>query len=863
MSILERVFSFGFFLFLLSVSFLMPRTSYGQPSEIEFIDFEMSDTVFIGGTLTVVGVLKNNGTMPIPAELALRMATGTTDNPPVPYGDDYFENNFNNAVIQPGELQPFVRLIEVTEAWFDLANSNLQQDGSTGTLKNAAPAGRIIAVIWPRGDNPQLERQENTAQYKSGFDDAVSYLDSIVVLRPDEKLTSDSYDSNPAILKGSNFQGTFLENLMPEDIVGFRYENDQWMQIPIQIDEMKWVDINTIYGEGAQSSVIDNTVVYADSNTYVGADSIITFDADDELVFMLKDAGNYTDLANGIPLGTLPGTGVEISIQNEKLQSDTYVYLFQQDGSLMQHADSNYVSYNFSLDADYFTSYNILFDNPENSTVITDNYTLNFSDTWITQDINIIEGESSGVDILETYDTYTATNPFVYTDLTLRAFVSNKTGPIRAIRSYIRGDIYDLVEMQKTHFFYTERYDIFTNLRGEPSDPYLFDIINMDVTEEYMNYRSNIDVTPFLMDNVSDSICVTLYNDTPLEWELIEGSQGSMGIIHEILTNDVPNNSDLLHGYWNEGGVNSYVETNGQDDIVMGQTNTGVGMWLNIGELYENSTSPNIEYRRYTYFDEPGMSVETINARSASIQQKPLVDVNTANTQYDINISVYLEGPFLTSDMNNSLNTIYELLPAQDTSLPIIMPYSIAPWNYIGTECDTFINKKYPENTIDWLLVSFRTGLTSETEVAKTMALLTQDGTIEFLNDDILTKEDGNSFYIVIEHRNHIGIITPTPIPVINNKLEYDFRTQNSFNANGTSYGQKQVAPDIWAMFAGECIQEVNGNDINGNDKAQWVIENGTFLIYSPTDFNMDGTVDGQDKAIWFNNNGISGALTR
>jgi len=217
--------------------------------------------------------------------------------------------------------------------------------------------------------------------------------------------------------------------------------------------------------------------------------------------------------------------------------------------------------------------------------------------------------------------------------------------------------------------------------------------------------------------------------------------------------------------------------------------------------------------------------------------------------------------------MDNSLNVIHGLLPGQDTidnmSDSIITPYSVAPWNYLGTECDTFANMQYPENVVDWVLVSFRTGVESDTEVAKTMGLLTQDGTIEFVNDGTLTREDGDSFYIVVEHRNHIGVMSPTPIEVVNAKLEYDFRTQNSFTNNGTRSGQKEIYPGAWGMFAGESVQDANGNDINGGDKGEWAIENGIFRLYSPTDFNMDGSIDGQDKGLWFSNNGISGALSR
>jgi len=213
---LRRMTKSGIFTVLLCICLLIPWTSYGQLSEVEFIDFEMSDTVVIGGTLTVTGILKNNGVEPIPAELALRMATGTTDDPPVAYSNHFLENNFNNGIIYPGELQPFVRLIEVTEEWFDIANSNLQDNENTATIKSVAAGGRVIAIIWPR--------------------DGGLYRDSIVVLQPDEALVQESYDANPGILKGIDLQGTPIEGILPGDIVGFRHDGIEWIQIPIQIE---------------------------------------------------------------------------------------------------------------------------------------------------------------------------------------------------------------------------------------------------------------------------------------------------------------------------------------------------------------------------------------------------------------------------------------------------------------------------------------------------------------------------------------------------------------------------------------------------------------------------------------------------
>ena len=879
----RRITSGIFTTLLLCISLLVAWTpSYGQLSEIEFIDFDMSDTVAIGGTLTITGILKNNGTIPIPGELALRMATGTLDSPPAPYSNHYYENNFNNSIIYPGELQSFVRLIEVTEEWFDIASGNLQQNKNTAMMKSAAARGKVVAVIWPRGGGAQLQNKENSPQFKSAFDNLDMYMDSIVVLQPDELLVQESYDSNPGILTGIEFKSTPLEYAMPDDIVGFRHDGANWIQVPIQVDEMKWVDPYLLYS-GFPSGVNTDSLlikVYADTETHAGADDTPAFDDNDELVFMLKDAGDFVDLDSiTLPIGIIPSTGVEISIQNSVTQKDSYVYLFKQDGSLLQDADTSYVSYDFSLLlGNYLLSYNTNYNNPENTNVVGENYTLHFSDTWVTEDIHMIDGQSSGIDILDAYDTFLGTLPFFNFDISNRCFIANKAGPIRGIRSYMRGELLNPVDIQKTHFFYAKRHDVFTNLLSEYSSS-LFDFLDINVTHEEMNYQNNIDLTPLIIDNADDSLCLALYSDIPLKWELIEGTQGSMGVVHEVLIDGIPNNDGLLNGYWSDGDVNSYIAVNGKDgaDGADGDggngaliATNGIGMWMDMDSINTNQQS-DIEYRRYTYFDEPDMPVGAVTAHSASIRQQPLLDVSDNVRHYDIQISAYLEGPFEDNriEMNNSLNIVHKLLPGQTlpndsiSSSILITPYNTAPWNYVGTEPNTFPTKPYSSNIVDWVLVSFRTGLTPASEVARTLGLITQDGTIEFLSNSILTKEDGANFYIVVEHRNHIGIMSPTPVKVVDYKLKYDFRIQNSFTNNGVRYGQKQVSPGIWAMYAGEGLQNASGYDINGQDKTEWSLKNGTFSTYSFTDFNMDGSIDGKDKAIWSKNNGISGALIR
>ncbi len=247
----------------------------------------------------------------------------------------------------------------------------------------------------------------------------------------------------------------------------------------------------------------------------------------------------------------------------------------------------------------------------------------------------------------------------------------------------------------------------------------------------------------------------------------------------------------------------------------------------------------------------------------------------------DIQLHAYLEGPFdeATMEMGTWLNLkagdlLHRgMLPGQNpvnstsTSTPPGNPFWMAPWQYYGTSREASFDGPYDEEVVDWVLVTFRSGTTPNTRVAKANGLLKKDGSIEFLEPCVLsscTAPGDSSFYIVIEHRNHIGIMSPMSVPVVNGVLAWDFRMQNSYITQ-SSFGQKELIPGTYAMFAGDAFQLLDGfsYDINGNDLQQIRLENGDFDSYTSKDCNMDADVNGVDLLYFRNNNGTSSGVPR
>ena len=228
-----------------------------------------------------------------------------------------------------------------------------------------------------------------------------------------------------------------------------------------------------------------------------------------------------------------------------------------------------------------------------------------------------------------------------------------------------------------------------------------------------------------------------------------------------------------------------------------------------------------------------------------------------------LSISAFLEGAYdlSTSTMSTVLGQNRALLPGMANNPVSGQPFNTPPWNYNGTEGDGWTEQDYPLNAVDWVLLSFREGITKTSEVYRSAGLLLEDGGIAWPSGCPTTALPGNAYYVVLEHRNHMAVMSAAPVPVVNRSLTYDFRLQDGYVLGGSS--QKLMVPGVWALHAGdgEQMTDTVRYDINGSDKILWNSENGNFGFYLLSDYNLDGDINGADKALWVLNNGVFGAV--
>ncbi|MEO7220657.1 MAG: hypothetical protein ABIZ73_08525, partial [Gemmatimonadaceae bacterium] len=187
---------------------------------------------------------------------------------------------------------------------------------------------------------------------------------------PDENAPGDlsARDFEPVVMTGANL--TSLVGIPPAQLVGFSYAAGAWTQIPIQVDERAVLAIGGAY-RGLNAAACDQLLwcieltnaatqlYYTDPKTHIGADTDAAFDNDDELVFMVRDAGAEAPADAARPPGLQSRAGVKVTISPPgSAATQAHVYLFRQNGSLSSGAGKSYVNYSFSLaSGEYLATY--------------------------------------------------------------------------------------------------------------------------------------------------------------------------------------------------------------------------------------------------------------------------------------------------------------------------------------------------------------------------------------------------------------------------------------------------------------------------------------------------------------------------
>lgn len=213
----------------------------------------------------------------------------------------------------------------------------------------------------------------------------------------------------------------------------------------------------------------------------------------------------------------------------------------------------------------------------------------------------------------------------------------------------------------------------------------------------------------------------------------------------------------------------------------------------------------------------------------------------TSTGDLKANVKVFLEGPLDSNVMLTELSG--------NEFLPSAQPYNTAPWFYGGKE----VLGSGVSSATDWMLVELHSAQDPSQIVAKRACLLRNDGRIMEPNGTLGVTFNNlfyGSYYIAVRHRNHLAVMSSSPVSFSPNNDLYDFT--NSVNK---AYGQNammQIASGVYAMYAGDgngdgVIDDKDRDDI-------WNSQNGN-MGYLNGDFNLDSGVTVKDINDFWNIN--------
>lgn len=204
---------------------------------------------------------------------------------------------------------------------------------------------------------------------------------------------------------------------------------------------------------------------------------------------------------------------------------------------------------------------------------------------------------------------------------------------------------------------------------------------------------------------------------------------------------------------------------------------------------------------------------------------------------FPLQVKVYLQGPFDagTGAMRTLLNTG-------------------------GILASRFGVGKAPANAVDSVTIEIRDSLAAATATLRVFSpawLLASGSVVSFADTTKSHVEFAvppGPYYAIVRHRNHLPVMSATPVLLGTAGVIHDFTEFQSSAYNNGADGLKLVGAK-YAMYAG------NGNGdgvVNATDRnAVWRVQNGFINGYYNGDFNLDTYVNATDRnAFWRLNNG-------
>lgn len=217
---------------------------------------------------------------------------------------------------------------------------------------------------------------------------------------------------------------------------------------------------------------------------------------------------------------------------------------------------------------------------------------------------------------------------------------------------------------------------------------------------------------------------------------------------------------------------------------------------------------------------------------SSNDAANPTVNVALTGSGYYANLygsfKAFLQGPYQTGgSMAHDLESL----------LPLSSPYN-EDHNVLA------LPDVSPHYVVDWVYLQLRASPNGPIEQSRSAFMLENGSLVDLSGNPAIAFEyrSETSFYVILSHRNHLGIMTasshslaisPDEAPLI------DLTVLNSVYG-GNQTGVKQVEPGVLALVAGDADQD--GSVLPTDFNLYWRPQSG-LMGYLSADFDLNGAV--------------------
>jgi hypothetical protein len=213
-----------------------------------------------------------------------------------------------------------------------------------------------------------------------------------------------------------------------------------------------------------------------------------------------------------------------------------------------------------------------------------------------------------------------------------------------------------------------------------------------------------------------------------------------------------------------------------------------------------------------------------------------------------LSVSVFPEGPY------NSMQGQCADALRSGSLLPLSEPYTALGFVQVGGGGEVIsverLNISGPNALVDWVVVELRDAVTPSTRIATHSALLQRDGGIVDVDgvSPLLFSVPAGTYHVAVRHRNHLGVMTATPVSLSGAVTSVDF-TNPATQTYGTN-PQKQVGNRmvLWAGDATGNGQLRYTGSTNDRDPILLAVgsttpNNTVTNVYDRRDTNLDGVI--------------------